>query len=48
MYHMLEILIFYKDLDMKSTKIHRVLQFDESPWLANTLIFTLKKGKSKK
>ena len=28
-------LSLYKDLGMKLTKIHRMLQFNESPWLAN-------------
>ena len=41
-------LTLYIDLGMKLTKIHRVLQFDESPWLQNTLILTLNKGKKQK
>ena len=32
---------FYKDLGMKLTKIHRVLQFDESPWLAKFINFNI-------
>ena len=35
----------YKDLGMKLTKIHRVLQFDESPWLAKYIYFNTEKGK---
>ena len=33
---------------MKLTKIHRVLQFDESLWLENILIFNTKKRKEAK
>ena len=33
---------------MKFTKIHRVLQFDESPWLAKYMNFNTKKKKKKK
>ena len=39
---------FYKDLGMKLTKIHRVIQFDESPWLAKYINFITKKGKKQK
>ena len=38
----------YKDLGMKLTKIHRVLQFDESPWLAKYINFNTEKGKKQK
>ena len=41
-------LSLYKDLGMKLTKIHRVLQFDEPPWLAKYINFnTEKKERSK-
>ena len=33
---------------MKLTKIHRVLQFDESPWLAKYIKFNTKKRKEAK
>ena len=39
---------FYEDLIMKSTKIHRVLQFDESPWLAKYINFNTEKRKEAK
>ena len=39
---------FYKDLGMKLTKIHRVLQFDEFPWLAKYIDFNTKKRKEAK
>ena len=41
-------LSFYKDLGMKLTKIYRVLQFNESPWLAKYIDFNTKKKKEKK
>ena len=41
-------LILYIELGMKLTKIYRVLQFDESTWLANILIVTLQKERSRK
>ena len=33
---------------MKLTKIHRVLQFDESPWLAKYINFNIQKRKEAK
>ena len=33
---------------MKLTKIHRVLQFDESPWLAKYINFNTEKWKEAK
>ena len=33
---------------MKLTKIHRVLQFNESPWLAKCIDFNTKKEKKQK
>ena len=41
-------LSLYKDLGMKLTKIHRVLQFNESPWFAKYIYFNIKKGKKQK
>ena len=35
----------YKDLDMKLTKIQRVLHFDESPWLGKYINFNIEKRK---
>ena len=41
-------LILYIDLGMKLTEIHRVLQFDESPWLAKYINFNTEKRKGAK
>ena len=41
-------LSLYKDLGMKLTKIHRVLQFNESPWLAKYINFNTEKRKEAK
>ena len=38
----------YKDLGMKLIKIHRVLQFDESPWLAKYINFNTERRKEAK
>ena len=48
MYYILEILTLTKILVMKLTKIHRVLQIDESPWLAKYINFNTEKGKEAK
>ena len=47
MYNMLT-LSLYKDLGMKLTKIHRVLQFNESPWLAKCIDFNTNKRSTAK
>ena len=39
-------LSLYKDLGMKLTKIHRVLQFNESPWLAKYIDFKRSNAKN--
>ena len=36
-------LSLYKDLAMKLTKIHRVLQYNEPPWLAKYIDFNANK-----
>ena len=41
-------LTLYIDLGMKLTKIHRVLQFDESPWLAKYINFNTEHRKEAK
>ena len=41
-------LSLYKDLGMKLTKVHRVLQFDESPWLAKYINFNTETRKEAK
>ena len=41
-------LSLYKDFGMKLTKIHRVLQFNESLWLAKYIDFNTKKRKEAK
>ena len=38
----------YKDLGMKLTRIHRVLQFNESPWLAKYIYFNTNKRSNAK
>ena len=48
MYYILEILTLTKILVMKLTKIHRVLQIDESPWLAKYINFNTENGKEAK
>ena len=48
--HVLHIrnLSLYKDLGMKLTKIHRVLQLNESPWLAKYIDFNTNKKSNAK
>ena len=41
-------LSLYKDLGMKLTKIHRVLQFNETPWLAKYIDFNTNKRSNEK
>ena len=41
-------LSLYKDLGMKLTKIRRVLQFNESPWLAKYIDFNTNKRSTAK
>ena len=41
-------LSLYKDFGIKLTKIHRVLQFNESPWLAKYIDFNTNKRSNAK